>query len=64
MKRLSERNISQPKQHTHQHNDSSRPDLKGHKEGGRPIPENPHAFPKIAYDIYSLTYGITYPSKN
>ena len=27
-------NISQAKRHTNQHNDSSKPDLKGHKEGG------------------------------
>ena len=57
-------NISQAKWHTHQHNDRSKPDLKGHKEGGGPIPENPHTFPKIAYEIHSLAYEITYCYKN
>ena len=57
-------NISQAKRHTNQHNDSSKPDLKGHKEGGGPIPENPHAFPKITYEIHSLACEITYCYKN
>jgi len=57
-------NISQAKWYTHQHNDRSKPDLKGHKEGGGPIPENPHTFPKIAYEIHSLAYEITYCYKN